>query len=202
VLSSPCASEYNIHTSNFDALVIKFQHCIIIAFKGSYEKPLSLMKDFQEIQIIKHWLIWLVLIGILLLFTFMTVSQLILGISVGNNPIPNWALIIGVLFFAFLVVLVAQTQLKLKLNNKELQMQFGALGLYQKKWSEIKELKIISMPLGGIGRRKHHKYGMIFNAGSKYGLLVQTKDGASTLISTRQKNELEAYLKAIKKKKS
>ncbi len=165
------------------------------------DQPSNSMKDYTEIQMIRNWLLWIILIALLLFFTFATVSQLIFGIPMGENPMPSWALIAGTLFIAFITVVMARTQLMINIDTKTLIIQFGALGRMERNWSEVSKVKIINMPIAGVGKRRHPKYGDLYNAGGKQGLLIEFKDQNKVLVSTRQAEKLKAYLKQIKKLK-
>lgn len=159
-------------------------------------------KEYYEIQTLRNWFLWLILVGLLLFFVFASLSQLLLGLKIGANGLPNWALITGVLFTALLIVILSRTQLILDLNSSHFKMSFGPLGLEEKKWKEVKTAKVISMPRVSYGRRQHSKYGTIYNAGAKHGLWLSFRDGSNILVSTRQNEELQQFLKAIKKGKS
>lgn len=158
-------------------------------------------KEYHEIQTLRNWFLWLILVGLLLFFVFASLSQIMLGITIGNNGLPNWALLTGVLFTALLVVILARTQLILDCNSQGFKMSFGPLGFEEKSWKEIKTAKVIPMPRVSYGRRHHSKYGTIYNAGAKHGLWLNFRDGGNILISTRQNEELSQFLKAIKKGK-
>lgn len=158
-------------------------------------------KEFYEIQTLRNWFLWLVLIGLLLFFVFASLSQMILGLKIGDQGLPNWTLITGVLFTALLTVVLARTQLILDLNASRFKMTFGPLGLEEKDWKEVKSVQIITMPKVSYGRRNHPKYGTIYNAGSKHGLWLVLHNGSNILVSTRQNEALGQFLQAIKKGK-
>ena len=165
------------------------------------DQPSNSMKDYTEIQMIRNWLLWIILFALLLFFTFASVSQLVFGIPMGENPMPSWALIAGTLFIAFITVVMAKTQLILSIDSKSLSIRFGALGQMERNWSEVSKVKIIKMPLAGVGKKNHPQYGELYNAGGKQGLLIEFKDQSKVLVSTRQAEKLKAYLKQIKKLK-
>lgn len=172
----------------------------IIAAKG--KQPIQPMKRYYEVQSLRNWLLWIILIGLLLFFTFASLSQIVFGLAIGSNPMPNWALIVGVIFTAVLTVALARTQLILDLDSEQFHLTFGPLGALSLKWNEIKSLKIIKLPRLGYGKRQHQKYGTVYNAGAKEGLLLELKNGAKILISTRRKKELQEFLRLIKKLKA
>lgn len=172
----------------------------IIAGKGNQQH--SHMKSYYEVQSLRNWLLWIILIGLLFFFTFASVAQVLLGINVGNNPLPGWALITGMIFSALFTVILARTQLILELDAEKFLMSFGALGRIEMKWPEIKKVQIIHLPRVGYGKRQHSKYGTVYNAGAKTGLFIELKNGEKILVSSRRKKELEEFLRAIKKLKA
>ncbi len=174
---------------------------IIIAGKGKNAiHPMN--KSYHEIQALKNWLLWIVLIGLLFFFTIASVSQILLGMPIGDNPLPSWALISGVLFSALFTVIMARTQLILDLDSTQFRMTFGPLGQLECNWKEIKKVSIINMPRSGYGKRQHSKYGTIYNAGGKHGMFLELKNGEKLLISTRKNSELSEFLRSIKKLKA
>ena len=158
--------------------------------------------DYYENIGIRNLLLWIVLIGLVLLFSFSSVAQIVLGISVGDHPMPNWALIVGTLFTAFITVLMAQTRLSLEINRETIQLNFGVLGQHHLKWSEVKQVQVSKVPISGIGKRQRGPQEIIYNVGAKTALKLDLKDGRTIWASTRQASNLKDYLKGIKKLKA
>lgn len=158
--------------------------------------------DYYENIGIRNFLLWIVLIGLVLFFTFSSVAQIVLGIPVGDNPMPNWALIVGALFTAFLTVLMAQTRLSVEINRETIKINFGALGQHSLNWSEVKQVQVKKPPLSGIGKKQRGPQEIIYNVGAKEALKLELKDGRTIWASTRQVSNLKDYLKGIKKLKA
>lgn len=158
--------------------------------------------DYYENIGIRNFLLWIVLIGLVLFFTFSSVAQIVLGIPVGDNPMPNWALIVGALFTAFLTVLMAQTRLSVEINRETIKINFGALGQHSLYWSEVKQVQVKKPPLSGIGKKQRGPQEIIYNVGAKEALKLELKDGRTIWASTRQVSNLKDYLKGIKKLKA
>lgn len=160
------------------------------------------MKHYYEVQSLRNWLLWIILIGLLIFFTFATLSQVVFGLPIGHKPMPSWALITGVLFTGLLTVVLARTQLILELKSDQVIMRFGPLGQIESTWKAVKKAKLIPLPRIGYGKRQHPKFGTVYNAGAKFGLFLEFKNGDKVLISTRKKKQLEEFLRQIKKLKA
>lgn len=150
---------------------------------------------------IRNWLLWIVLIVLLLFFAFASVAQVLMKMPVGDNPLPNWALITGTIFIAFITVLMAQTRLNLELSEEEVFINFGPLGRHQLQWNEVKKVQVARPPISGIGKRQNGPNEIIYNVGSRQSLCLSLKKGTKIWVSTRDAENLKTYLKAIKKLK-
>ncbi len=159
-------------------------------------------KDYFENMGIRNPLLWLVLIALLLFFTFASLAQIVLKMPIGDNPMPNWALVAGTIFIAFITVLMAQTRLSTSINSEGIEINFGALGQHQLSWKEIKKVSIKRPPLSGIGKRQRGPQQIIYNVGAKTSLCIELKEDLKIWVSTRNESNLKAYLKEIKKLKA
>ncbi len=156
-------------------------------------------QSFQESQNLRSILMWIVLIGLLFFSIFLSLSQLLFKIPVGNNPMPNWAVVCLLLFSILLLLMTALTRLDLSINNEGIKIDFRPLGKEEILWREVKQVSIKPLNMISIGRRYSPKTGHIYNAGADHSLNIELKNGRKVMVSTRQVDSLKVYLKRIKK---
>jgi len=159
----------------------------------------TMEQSFQESQNLRSALMWIVLTGLLFFSIFSTLSQLLFKIPVGNNPMPNWALICLLLFSILLLLMTALTKLQVDVNHEGIKIDFRPLGRETIAWRDVKRVEIRPLSMISVGRRYSPKTGHIYNAGADHSLNIELKNGRKLMVSTRQKEALEVYLKRIKK---
>lgn len=157
---------------------------------------------FRENQRFTQWWLWLVLAVSCLLVGFVFFRQIIQGIPVGNNPMPNsW-----VIFFAIITTLILlffwMMELRTRITNDEIVMRF--FPLYRKKffWDEIKTAEVIRYDFVGIGLQLYTKYGSVFNTTGRWGLALELHDGSKFLIGTQRPDSLRTIVQTKMKRHS
>lgn len=155
--------------------------------------------QYTESQTLKSALMWIVLSGLLFFSIFATLSQVIFGIPVGNNPMPNWGIIALTAFSFILIFLTISSRLHTTIDTKFIKIYFPPLGGEEIAWKEVKSVKMAKLNLISVGRRYSKDLGHIYNAGGKEALSLELKNGRKVLVSTRNPEQLRTYLKRIKK---
>lgn len=149
---------------------------------------------YIENQRFTQWWLWLVICINLVLVSYVFFKQLIRGIPVGTNPMPNaW-----VIFFTFLVVAIALFFWILELQTRITydDILFRVYPLYRKRifWDEIKTADVIQYDFVGYGLILYTKYGSVFNITGKWGLAIELHSGAKYLIGTQQPELLKTVV--------
>ena len=159
--------------------------------------------DFYECQSRKPLLVWVVLIGINLVFISGFVWQILLGNTFGNNPMPNVGLVIlTVAIFIFSVIVLIST-LKTFIDNDGIAIRFFPFILKPSfySWSDIEDLQIVknrnTIEYRGWGVRKSYNKKEVTVSG-RYRLLLILKNKKKIFIGTQMPDEIETIIKKIK----
>jgi uncharacterized membrane protein len=80
---------------------------------------------FTEKQRFKQWWLWIILIGINVLFLFGVFKQVIVGQQFGNKPMSNSGLIITALLTMLFTLLFLNFQLETKIKKMEFMFAFS-----------------------------------------------------------------------------
>lgn len=151
---------------------------------------------FKEEQKFTQWWLWLILIGVALIPIYGIYEQLILGEQFGNNPLSDLGLIIFAVFVFGLIALIWFMQLKTRIDESEIQINFFPFVQKSVKWNDIKSAKIVNYGfVGGWGIRLCTQYGTVYNMKGNKGLAIELKNGKKFLIGTQKENELSEIIK-------
>lgn len=162
--------------------------------------------EFYERQLMRQWWIYVLLIGLCLLFIFGCVQQLIFGISFGDNPMGDVGLLVtSILFILFSMLMLFGVKLHTYVNDegifiKYIPFQFryksyewNAIDTwYIRKYSPIREY-------GGWGVRVGMNATTAYTVSGNRGLQLVLKNGKKVLIGTRRSDELEKALMELGK---
>lgn len=154
---------------------------------------------FEEIQMIRSWILWVILVGLIFMSVLGTLYQAFTGNMIGNNPMPTWAWALMALFMALLTVGFMRLRLTTRIDRQEIFFDYGILGSKQIKWSEVHNAKVLNYGFAGIGVRISTRYGTIYNTGGREGLSIKLKDGSRYVLGTQKSKELKDFLKRLKK---
>ena len=149
--------------------------------------------------------VWVYLIIALLggLVAWGIVQQVILGVPFGNNPAPDWFLLVMGLLPLALVWLFRRTILSTKIDQTGIHYRFAPfLNKWKvKNWKEIQKAEIVTYkPLrdyGGWGIRYGLK-GKAYNVAGNQGLSIQLKNGKKLLLGTQKADEMKQFLVDLK----
>lgn len=154
---------------------------------------------FSEKQRFTQPWIWVLLIGLNVLFLYGIVQQLIFKIPFGNNPAPDGLLVT----FAFIPIAITWLFLRFELTTEiTKEAIFFQLKPFQSKkekieWTAIEKAYLRTYsPLkeyGGWGYRLSSK-GKAYNVRGNQGLQLELKNGKKILIGTQKAADLERVL--------
>ena len=152
--------------------------------------------EFKEEQNFRQWWLWIILIGLGILPIYGIYKQLILGEAFGDNPMPDFGLIVLAIFMFGIMALFWFMELKTEIDQKELRMKFIPFVKKTAQWKDVKSAKILNYGFaGGWGIRIGTKYGTIYNTKGNKGLAIELKSGKKFLIGTQKEAELTKVLK-------
>ena len=155
-------------------------------------------KQFTETQKFTQWWLWLILISIGILPVVGIYKQLYLGEPMGDKPMSDEGLIV---FFVFVFALIAffwMIQLRTKITQQDIKINFFPLTKRAVKWSEVEKAQIVNYGfVGGWGIRFWTNYGTVYNIKGKMGLALELKNGKKFLIGSQKIDELKAFLDSL-----
>lgn len=86
-------------------------------------------------------------------------------------------------------------QLRLKINQHSIIIQFGGLVNRVVNWDDVSEYKIIDYGfVGGWGIRCSSKYGKIYSTGGSKGLFILTKNREKFVVGTKKPKESSMFI--------
>lgn len=155
---------------------------------------------FNERQYFRQW--WVIVIFLLLnlLFVYAFVTQVIMGVPFGNNPMSNGGLIAVLVFMAVFAALFFSINLQTRVFHDGIQLRFFPF-IRNKSFlfSEIEEASIRQykplIEFGGWGLRANFS-GVAYTISGNQGLQLKLKNGKQFLIGTRKPEELAKAIKA------
>ncbi|WP_297798579.1 hypothetical protein [uncultured Eudoraea sp.] len=151
---------------------------------------------FKEEQKFTQWWLWLILIGVGLLPIYGMYKQLILGEQFGDNPMSDPGLIIFAVFVFGIIALFWFMQLKTRIDEREIRINFFPFVHKNVKWNDIKSAKIVNYGfVGGWGIHLWTQYGTVYNIKGNKGLAIELKNGKKFLLGTQKENELSEVIK-------
>lgn len=155
---------------------------------------------FTERQYFRQW--WIIVIFLLLnlLFAYALVTQVIMGIPFGNNPMSNGGLIAVLIFMTAFAGLFFSINLHTRVYHDGIHLRF--FPFFRKKSFLFKEIEEATVrqykPLiefGGWGLRANFS-GVAYTISGNQGLQLKLKNGKQFLIGTRKPEELAKAIKA------
>lgn len=130
----------------------------------------------------------------------------LLGKIIYNNITEGFKIIslvsITILFIS--ICLFILFKVKTEISEEGIQIKIIPFNVYNKKinWSDIKKVNVIEYSAmkeyGGWGYRRS-KNGIAINPSGNKGIKIFFKNGTNLLIGTRQPDEVNLFLKSIKK---
>lgn len=155
---------------------------------------------FQETQYFRNPLIFILLFAIFGIAIWGIVQQLILNVPFGNNPAPDYILIlfsmIPVIFLLFFIFMKQKTVI----DKESIQVTISPFGRRRMLWANIEKAYIRTykpiMEYGGWGIRYGFAgKGVAYSVGGgNQGLQLELKNGQKVLIGTKKADALKSFL--------
>jgi len=148
--------------------------------------------------------VWLyIIIAIPLGITFWgVVQQIILGKPFGNNPAPDWILLLTFLIPVLLFVFFFNLKLYTRIDKNGIYYRFAPVHRKERwiKWNEVKDVYVRRYrPIaeyGGWGFR-NGRSGKALNTSGNMGLQIEFINGKKLLLGTQNPDEMERILKKL-----
>lgn len=156
---------------------------------------------FKEEQRFSQWLVWIIVILCLSIPTYGIIQQIILKKPFGDNPMPDYALIILFAGMLLLCLLLGLMKLRTFITKEHIHIKFVPLANKKIFWEEIEEVKIVKYsPMIGYGLRIWTPYGTVYNVKGTKGLALKLKNGKKLMIGTQRFREIEEVAQRMIKK--
>jgi len=157
--------------------------------------------SFQEQQQFRQkwtYLIYIFLIGLLGLFVYAGVQQIVFGKSFGNKPAPGFILIIATLVILTMLLLFYFIKLETRVNKDGIFYKWIPFSRQYKKisWENIRGIEIINYGFVGYGWRLTPG-GTVHNIAGNKGLKLTLKTGRKIILGTQKVEELSDTLKLL-----
>jgi hypothetical protein len=150
---------------------------------------------FAETQRFSQWWLWLLFIALGLLPMYMIYKQLILGIPVGQKPMPDAGVIVFALFIYALILFLATIRLSTEITNTEIRLRFFPFIKMTLKWDDVATARIVDYGfVGGWGIRLGTKYGTVYNIWGRLGMAIEMKNHRRYCIGTQRSQDLKRVL--------
>jgi hypothetical protein len=159
---------------------------------------------YQEEQRFNQWWIWLIIILLAGFWLWQLVQQIFLGIPFGDNPAPDFVVILIGLFPIGTLILFRYLILETSIDDEGVHYRFK---LFQRKPRLIKAADIATvevkkysplMDYGGWGiRYGNTKKGNAYNVSGNMGALFEFKNGRKFMLGTQKPEELRSALNKL-----
>lgn len=151
--------------------------------------------EFKEVQKFTQWWLWLILIALGVLPAFALYKQVVMGEVLGDNPMPNSAIIILCVTFFGLIALFTLMRLTTTIDANGIRLKLFPFTKRSFSWNEIVTAEVITYEfVGGWGIRVRTKYGTVYNIRGNQGLAIELNNGKKLLIGTQKANELKELI--------
>lgn len=157
---------------------------------------------FTERQKFNQWWLWLILVGINMIFLFGLLKQLILGQQFGNNPLSNTGLALLSLGFLAFTLLFYKLGLYTKIDKHGIYFRFipfhNAFQFHP--WGKITRIQITTFnglkDYGGWGIRGGRN-GIAYTVSGNTGIDIELINDKKILIGTRKAKEVNEIIKKL-----
>jgi hypothetical protein len=159
---------------------------------------------FTEKQRFKQWWLWIILIGINVLFLFGVFKQVIIGHQFGNKPMSNTGLIIVTLLTMLFTLLFLNFRLETKIKKDGIYVRFFPFHfkfkhftwdvltkIYVRQYAALTEYGGWGLRFGLFGK------GTAYNVSGNKGLQLEFNNNKKLLIGTNKPDELTETLNKI-----
>ncbi len=151
---------------------------------------------FREEQKMKQWWLWIMLILLLALPIYGLIQQMIFKIPFGNNPAPDFVLILIISLMGLLCYFFFSIRLITTINKDSIHIKYSILANKKVKWQDAKSAELIEYGFVGYGVRWSFKYGTVYNTSGNKGLLIHSKYG-KFVVGTQKPEELNSIVSKL-----
>ncbi len=161
---------------------------------------------YYEVQRFRQKWLWMLILGMLGIFAWGIIQQLIIGKPWGNNPASNLGLILLSIIPVGLTSLFILTKLKFSLSDSGINYQFVPFHLKMRRieWNRIENVELIHYKpikeFGGWGIR-YGAGGKAYIVSGNNGIKLKLKGSKRyLLIGTNQPEKVKTILSQLKDK--
>lgn len=161
---------------------------------------------FREVQRFTQWWVWLIVLGIAALMWYGFVEQIVFGRPFGDNPAPDWMVIVFLALFGIgLPWLFIVAALKTEVRADALYVRFIP---FHPRWLRVAPESIRSAiagtynPLtdyGGWGI-KQGRGGKVYNTSGNQGVQLALSDGSKLMIGSQRAVDLATAIDELLKR--
>ncbi|MGI6048644.1 MAG: DUF6141 family protein [Petrimonas sp.] len=160
--------------------------------------------EFYEVQRMRQWWIWLVMIAVNVIFIWGCIQQLLLQKPWGTNPMNNVELIIVTASMILLNMMMFSTKLHTYINNEGVFVRFFLFHFRYKffDWNNIETLQVKkynSYRAGGWGLKVTLDGTRYYTVSGNMCLSLILENGRKIIISTKRPIEMEVVLRKLGK---
>lgn len=149
---------------------------------------------YKETQQFRQWWIWLLLSPLIVVTLYIVFAQLVMGNPVGDNPLPDWGVMVFAVFALCIISFIWFLRLETRIDRSGIHMNYKPVLKRESSWNEIDRVELVDYGFVGYGFRWWPKHGWIYNVAGSKGLKIYLRSGKHFVIGTQKKDELEAYL--------
>ena len=161
---------------------------------------------YKEQQKFNQWWIWLIMLSLSGLWIWQLIQQIFLGIPFGDNPAPDYVVILVGLFPVAGILLFRILSLETNIDETGVYYRFRP---FQRKPKSIKKEDIAKfevkkynpiMDYGGWGiRLGTSKKGNAYNVSGNMGVLFELKTGKKFMLGTQNPESIRSALNKLMK---
>ena len=159
---------------------------------------------YNEIQKVTNKWLWLLVATVSVVFIYGFIEQLILKHPFGENPSPDWFLILMAILPFFLILLLLTIKLSIQINEQGIYFRFYPFhnSIKEILWKDIESVYVRKFkPIseyGGWGIRTISlKKNIAYTISGDKGLQIELKDGKKILLGTQNPEEVEKIVSQI-----
>lgn len=163
------------------------------------------MPYYQEVQKMKQWWLWMVVLGITALIWYGFIIQIVFGKPWGTNPMPDSMMIVFFIIFGIIFpIFFAVTRLTCEVRKDGLYVRFFPIHLHARRftWREIRSCKAIEdagiSRFGGWGIRINFKGEKAYTAAGNQGIEIVLQSGKVLVIGSRHASKLKKAMDLAK----
>lgn len=155
---------------------------------------------FKETQKFNQVWLWALLLAINVIPVWGIYRQIFRGLPFGNNPAPNWILILFFIFTFSVLFFFWMLQLTTIIDQEGVSIRFYPFTKKRILWSDIQSAEVLNYGfVGGWGIRFGTQYGTVYNTSGNRGLALILKDGNKLCVGTQREEELRNAVSGMNK---